>query len=190
MDLLRVAIAISAGRPNDRVPEEAFIEHLRQELADQVLATERLPVRSSVTARARLVVGVAAAFSTLGGTVLATTSVEHALAAAPVPRHAYGQLLKMGTFESADGHAIGEITAYDGNPSWVFMSIRAPGVSGTVRCQIEMDDGHMDAAGTFVVKDGIGDWARPIPLDVNQIRGARLVTSQGSELATANFAES
>jgi hypothetical protein len=34
------------------------------------------------------------------------------------------------------------------------------------------------------------DSARPIPVDVDRIRGATLVTSQGSVLATASFNQS
>jgi hypothetical protein len=123
----------------------------------------------------------------IGGTVAATTGVEHALVAAPVPKDTYSQLLRMGTFESKDGHTIGEIVAYRGNPSWVFMSIRAQGLKGAVRCQIQMDNGHSGPTGTFVLQNGAGEWARPIPVDISQIRGATLVTSTGSALATASF---
>jgi len=126
----------------------------------------------------------------LGGTVVATTSVQHASATAPISKHTYIPLLRMGTFESKDGHAIGEIVAYRGDPSWVLMSIRAPDVSGIIRCQIEMDNSQMEVAGSFVVENGVGDWARPIPVDIDRIRGAILVTSQGSALATASLTES
>jgi hypothetical protein len=186
---MRVAIAMSVCRPKDRGPEETFTEHLLQELAVQA-GTDPSPVGPPVRRRVRFVVGAAAAFSTLGGTVVATTSVEHVLAVAPIPKHSYSQLLRIATFESKDGRAIGEIVAYRGDPSWVFMSIRAPGVSGTIRCRIEMENGQTEAAGAFIVQNGVGDWARPIPVDVDRIRGATLVTSQGSALATASFTES
>jgi hypothetical protein len=189
-NLVCLAIAMSACCPRDRAPEETFVEHLLQELTVQAHGTDPSPVRTAVRRRVRLVVATAAVFSTLSGTVVATTSVEHVLAVAPVPKHSYSQLLRMGTFESKDGHSIGEIVAYRGDPSWVFMNIRAPGVSGTIRCQIEMENGQTEAAGTFVVQKGVGDWARPIPVDVDRIRGATLITSQGSALATASFTES
>ena len=124
------------------------------------------------------------------GDALLEAGLEHALAVAPVPKHLHSQLLRTGTFESKDGHEIGEIVAYRGDPSWVFMSIRAPGVSGTIRCRIEMENGQTEAAGTFVVENGVGYWARPIAVDVDRIRGATLVTSQGSALATASVTES
>jgi hypothetical protein len=56
-----------------------------------------------------------------------------------------------------------------------------------VRCQIQMDNGHPGPTGTFELQGGVGDWARPVPVDINQIRGATLVTSTGSALATATF---
>jgi hypothetical protein len=189
-NLMRVAIAMSACCLKDRAPHETFIEHLLQELVVQAHGTEPSPVGPAARRRVRFVVATAAAFSTLGGTVVATTSVEHALAVAPVPRHSYSQLLRIATFESNDGHAMGEIVAYRGDPSWVFMSFRASGVSGTIRCRIEMENGQTEAAGTFVIQNGVGDWARPIPVDVDRIRGATLVTPQGSALATATFTES
>lgn len=188
--LMRVAIAMSVCCPKDRAPHETFTEDLLQELAVQAHGSDPSPAGAALGRRVRFIVGAAAALSTLGGTVVATTSVEHVLAVAPVPKHVYSQLLRLGTFESKDGHAIGEIVAYRGDPSWVFMSIRAPGVSGTIHCRIEMENGQTEAAGAFVVQNGVVDSARPIPVDVDRIRGATLVTSQGSVLATASFNQS
>ena len=186
-EILRTAITMQAARPQKGAPEPQFVDNLRNELALQFAEASALRARPVVSRRSRLLVGAAAALTVIGGTAAATTGLEHALAAAPVPKDTYSQLLRMGTFESKDGNTIGEIVAYRGNPSWVFMSIRAPGLKGTVRCQIQMDNGHSGPTGTFVLQSGVGDWARPIPVDINQIRGATLVTSTGSALATARF---
>ena len=186
-EILRTAIAMQAARPRDRAPEPQFVDNLRRELALQVAATSPPIVRPMASRRSRLLVGVAAAVTVIGATAAATTGLEHGLAAAPAPKDTYGQLLRMGTFESKDGHTIGEIVAYRGNPSWVLMSIRDPGLTGTVRCQIEMDNGHSGPTGTFVLQSGKGDWARPIPVDIGRIRQATLVSSTGSTLATASF---
>jgi hypothetical protein len=188
-NVLRVAIAMRAARPGDGVPEERFVARLRQELALEVGGTDTAPARTGVTRRARLMMGAAAVVTMLGGTVAATTTVDHALAASSVSHATHGQLLRTGTFESTDGHVVGQIVAYRGNPSWVFMSIRAPGMNGSLRCQIELDNGHTAANGSFVVHNGVGDWARPISADIGRIRGATLVTSDGSALATASFRE-
>jgi uncharacterized membrane protein len=123
----------------------------------------------------------------MGGTVAATTTVEHALAAAGVSRLSQGRLLRVGQFESTGGHAVGQIVAYRGNPSWVLMSIRDPGTNGTVACRIQMSDGSTSATGTFVVHNGVGEFARPVSADIGRFRQATLVTANGSVLATASF---
>jgi hypothetical protein len=188
-EILRTAITMQAARPGEGGPEQQFVDNLRKELALQVAAATAPAVRPVVPRRSRLLVGAAAAITVIGGTVAATSSVEHALVASPVSNDTYNHLLRMGTFESKDGHTIGEIVAYRGNPSWVFMSIWDPGLTGTVRCQIEMDNGHSGPTGTFVLQSGMGDWARPIAVDIGRIRGATLVSSTGSPLATASFTQ-
>jgi hypothetical protein len=67
------------------------------------------------------------------------------------------------------------------------MSIHDPGMSGAIGCHILMDNGRTAAAGTFVVHNGVGQWARTVPADVDQFRGATLVTAAGSAVATASF---
>jgi hypothetical protein len=188
-EILRAAITMRAARPGEGVPKMQFVDDLRKELAQQVPVATAPPGRRVASRRSRLLVAAAAAVTVIGGTVAATTGLEHAMAAAPVPNAAYGHLLRMGTFQSKDGQTIGEIVAYRGNPAWVFMSIRATGFEGTVRCQIEMDNGQMGPTGTFMLQNGAGAWGRTIPVDVNRIRGATLVSSTGSTLATATFSE-
>jgi len=185
-DVLRAAIAMRAARPGEEVPDEHFVAQLRQELAREVGAAQS-PDRPMVTRRARFMVGAAACLTLIGGTVAATTTVDHALAAAGGRALPHGQLLRVGTFESTDGRTIGQIVAYRGNPSWVFMSIRDPGMNGTIGCHIQMENGRTAAAGTFVVHDGMGQWARTVPADVSRFRGATLVTAGGAAVATASF---
>ena len=181
---------MQAARPGEGAPDAQFVDNLRNELALQVAAAPASSVSPMVSRRSRLLVGAAAAVTVIGGTVAATTGVEHALVAAPAVHVTYSHLLRMGTFESKDGKTVGEIVAYRGNPSWVFMSIKAPGLKGTVRCQIEMDNGHSGPTGTFVLQNGVGDWARPIPVDINQIRWSHIGDfDRFRSLATASFTE-
>jgi hypothetical protein len=189
-DLLGVAIALGAGRPEKAVPEEQFVARLREELDLQARGPALPPARLRFTRRARLVVAAAAAVTMMGGTVAATTVVEHSLVAASAPRLAHGQVLRMAQFASASGRSVGEIVAYRGDPSWVFMSIRDPGTNGRVDCRIQMSDGRTAATGTFVVHNGVAEFARTLSVDVGQFRQATLVTTGGSVLATANFPSS
>jgi hypothetical protein len=160
---------------------------LRQELAREVRESSESPGRPMVTRRARLMVGAAAVVTMMGGAVAATTTVDHALAASSGRAVTPSQLLRVGTFESNDGRTVGQIVAYRGDPSWVFMSIRDPGMNGTIGCHIQMDNGKTAAAGTFVVHNGMGQWARTVPADVGRFRGATLVNAAGAAVATASF---
>jgi hypothetical protein len=186
-DVLRVAIAMRAARPGAEGPDERFVAQLRQELALEGRRPATTAAHPPVTRRARLMLGATAVVSMLGGTVAATTTVDHALAASGAPHASSGQLLRMGTFRSPDGQAVGQLVAYRGNPSWVFMSIRDPGMNGTVRCRLETEDGQTAATGKLLVYNGKGEWARPLSADISRIRGATLSTASGSTLAVAAF---
>jgi hypothetical protein len=185
--VLRVAIAMRAAQPGEAAPEAQFVAQLQEELAQQARPAAAPPARARVTRRARLVLAAASVVTMVGGTVAATTAVEHSLAAANVSRLSHDQLLRVGQFESAGGQAVGEIVAYRGAPSWVLMSIRDPGMNGPVGCRIEMSNGRTAATGTFVIHNGVGEFARPISVDIGQFREATLMTSAGSVLATASF---
>jgi hypothetical protein len=186
-DVLRVAIAMRAARPGTEGPDERFVAHLRQELALEGRRPDITPTHPAVTKRTRFLLGAAAVVSMLGGTVAATTTVDHALAASGVPHASSGQLLRTGTFRAPDGRSVGQLVAYRGNPSWIFMSIRDPGMNGTVHCRLETDNGQTAATGKMVVDNGRGEWARPLSADISRIRGATLSTASGSTLAVAAF---
>ena len=186
-DVLRAAIAMRSARPGDGDPDDRFVVRLRQELAQELDPAPAPSARPAVSRRARVMVGAAAAVSMLGGTVAATTSVNHVLAAASAPPANSSHLLRTATLASKDGVVLGQAVAYRGDPSWVFMSVRDPGWRGTLRCQIEMDNGQMVATGTFEVRNGVGTWARPVSLDISRVRGATLMTPSGVVLASARF---
>jgi hypothetical protein len=186
-DLLGVAIALRVGRPGEAVPEEQFVARLREELAVQASGARRPPARAQFATRVRIAVAAAAAVTMMGGTVAATTAVEHAVAAGGASRFDQSHLLRVAHFESGGGNSLGELVAYGGSPSWVFMSIRDAGMNGRIVCRIKMSDGRTAANGTFVVHEGVGEFARPISVDISQLRQATLVTASGSVLATASF---
>jgi hypothetical protein len=185
--LIRAAIALRSARRGDGAPDEEFVAQLRHELALEVGGDTATPTRPVATRRARLMVGAAAMVTMLGGTVAATTTVDHALAAGTAAHGRPSQLLRTGTFTSTEGQRVGQIVAYDGDPAWVFMSINAPGMNGPVRCQLELSNGRTTATGTFEVHNGVGEWARPVSVDLGNIRRATLMTPAGSALATASI---
>jgi hypothetical protein len=189
VDALRAAIALRAERPGDAALDERFVERLYEELADEASARGRRDARSIGVPRGRAaLVAVAAALVLVAGTATATEVVDRpsvAPVAVPAP---HGQILRTGTFEGPGHRAMGQIVAYDGHPSWVFMNVEVARYDGRIICMLQSDNGSTVAAGAFDLSRGAGEFSRTVQVDVGRLRGARLVTTTGSVVATALFA--
>jgi hypothetical protein len=188
VEVLRAAVELRAARPGDAEPTAAFTDGLFRQLSEQAKQQERTQIRTAGRPRARTALLVAAASVVLvGGTVAATealTSPAHS--AVQVPQ---GSALRTGTFLTAGGQVWGQIVAYRGSPSWVFMQVDVPDYNGPIKCMLQVDDGSTVAFGTFTVKGGTGQFSKSIgSVDVGHLRGAKLVTSTGSSVAAATFA--
>ena len=188
VEVLRAAVELRAARPGDAEPTAAFTDGLFRQLSEQAKQQERTQIRTAGRPRPRTAWLVAAAAVVLvGGTVAATealTSPAHS--AVQVPQ---GSALRTGTFLTAGGQVLGQIVAYRGSPSWVFMQVDVPNYNGPIKCMLQVEDGSTVAFGTFTVKGGTGQFAKSIgSVDVGRLRGAKLVTSSGSSVAAATFA--
>jgi len=188
VEVLRAAVELRAARPGDAEPTAAFTDGLFRQLSEQAKQQERTQIRTAGRSRARTALLVAAAAVVLvGGTVAATealTSPAHS--AVQVPQ---GSALRTGTFLTTGGQVLGQIVAYRGSPSWVFMQVDVPNYNGPIKCMLQVEDGSTVAFGTFTVKGGTGQFSKSIgSVDVGHLRGAKLVTSAGSSVAAATFA--
>lgn len=190
VEVLRAAVELRAARPGDAEPTAAFTEGLFRRLSEQAnQQQERTPIQTASRPRARTAWLVAAAAVVLvGGTAAATEALTSPAthSAVQVPQ---GSALRTGTFLTADGQVLGQIVAYRGSPSWVFMQVDVPNYNGPIKCTLQVDDGSTVAFGTFTVKAGTGQFSKDIgSVDVGHLRGAKLVTSTGSSVAAATFA--
>ena len=88
---------------------------------------------------------------------------------------------------SASHRTVGKIFFYQGSPRWLYMSVDMASGNGTVICQVQSQDGHVTTVGSFRLTDGHGYWGSPAPQAHGQVTGARLVTSNGTVLASASF---
>ncbi|WP_406011151.1 hypothetical protein OG440_37200 [Streptomyces sp. NBC_00637] len=88
----------------------------------------------------------------------------------------------------ADGHEVGRIFAHSDGQGWVYMSVDLGG-SGrdSVRCLLVQADGSAVPAGSFPLKDGYGYWGAPAEVDPATVTGARLMSPDGTVVATAHF---
>jgi hypothetical protein len=190
-EMVRTAITLRAARPGEAAPTEGFVEGLFQRLSEQADRPTVSELRPLPARRARVALSAAAAAAVLvAGTVVATenlhTSGTAPAATAQVPQ---GTSLRTGTFQTTDGHVLGQIVAYRGHPSWVYMHVDVPNYEGRIECMLQVDDGTTVAFGTFTIHNGVGQFSRGIgTVNVSRLRGAELVDSDGSAVAAATFA--
>jgi hypothetical protein len=186
--IVRTAIALRAAQPGESNPSEQFVSDLYERLADQA-ETRIAPEGRQVTVRrGRLALAaVAAGVAVAGGTVVVTDALNLSADAPSIAQAPRGDTLRTGTFETADGQVLGQIVAYQGHPSWVFMNVDEPNFDGPIDCKLQMDDGSIVAVGMFQLHAGLGQFSRTIPVAIDGLRGAKLVSSTGATVASATF---
>jgi hypothetical protein len=69
------------------------------------------------------------------------------------------------------------------------MSVNMDSGNGTVICQVEGPGGHVKTLGSFQLAGGQGYWGSPDPANNGPLTGARLISTDGTVLATASFPE-
>ena len=90
---------------------------------------------------------------------------------------------------TSDRQTVGQVFVYNRSPWWMYMSVNMEGQgSVTVLCQLEDADGHYKNVGEFRLADGYGSWgSSPYTAGPGKIMGARLLSANGTVLATATF---
>jgi len=212
-EVLNVAITLRAARSGSDEPDELFVEKLRSRLvaaadADDgygIDTTDARPTprphlesqtvtpigpgrrrRRTVRLSAARVASAAAAVLLVGGTVV-TATVERHPQVAVVHSAVTAGVVRSGELLNAQGRPLGRMYAYQAGSSWVFMQVHVPDVTGVYTCELQMVDGTTVRAGTVVLQHGSGAFAHIVKADVSRLRGAKLVTPNGSTLASATF---
>jgi hypothetical protein len=90
---------------------------------------------------------------------------------------------------SATHQSIGKIFLYSGTPRWLYMAVDTGSGSESVTCQVVGTNGQVTTIGSFHLAGGYGAWGSPDPGNVGTLSGARLVSANGTVLATATFAQ-
>lgn len=188
----------------DREPPPGFENRVARGLAQQATAPEgqrpaRAPGRSrrglrDGARRARVRVAAAgAAFAVAVGFAgwAVGTAVEQVTASPPPAVESEPVLVGDMTPAGHGGQPVGEVYAHPGAPGWIFVSVALtrPGTryTGTVTCLLLRADGTSVRVGDFPLRDGHGTWGVAVPVDLNRYSGARLTSSDGTVLATAQL---
>jgi hypothetical protein len=189
VEVLRTAVELRAARPGDAIPDEQFVSDLYQSLAEQADSLPAANVHPFRMRRARAaLVAIAASFALVGGTYGATESFSQAPATTAAIGVPHGDALRTGTFETPNGEVLGQIVAYNGHPSWVYMNVGVSQSTGAVMCMLQLKNGSIVAAGSIEIHGGTGKLSKSIPVDIHRLRGAQLFSSTGAVLASATFA--
>jgi hypothetical protein len=188
-EVIGAAIELRAASPGAAAPDEQFVSNLYQELVDQA-SSPVVPIDRPVkTRRARVaLVSIAAGVALVGGTVVATEAIDQPSLAPAAAQAPQGSTVRTATFETVDSRVMGQIVAYGGSPSWVYMNVDVPNYDGKIVCMLQAKSGSTVAAGVFRLHGGMGAWSKTIRVDIDQLRGAKLVTSSGATVAEATFA--
>ena len=92
-----------------------------------------------------------------------------------------GRYLDAAALNDAEGQAAGHVFVYQGNPSWVFVTVEnAP--SGVHRVRYVTEDGRTHALGVCTVRDGRGSWGTAIDVPIYAVDSVELV-HDGSTLS-------
>ncbi len=159
---------------------------------DRVLARMGLtPPKARESHKQRwLVVAAAAAVAALvfgvGGWVVGSVSTSQSTITAS-PGAQDDHVIRFASFWTSDKQKIGQVFTYQGEPSWLYMTVTAKPDVGWVACQLIHRDGKVVQVGAFTLAAGKGSWSADLTVDPSQVTGARLVSSDGSVLASASF---
>ncbi|MGH3342887.1 MAG: anti-sigma factor family protein [Carbonactinosporaceae bacterium] len=144
----------------------------------------RLTLRPRRFPRARTLVAqvavIALAVGLTAGVVWRQTSDERRLAAdyretlsVANGRYLTAAPLRRGAAE------VGHVFAYQGSPSWVFVTVEDAQLSGTYRVTLLADGSREYTLGKISVADGVASWGRTVDVPVSRIRLIQLSGPRG-----------
>jgi hypothetical protein len=80
----------------------------------------------------------------------------------------------------------GTVFAYEGSPSWLFVSLEDSPWTGRYQVQVVTRDGRIVDAGWCEVQDGRGSWGRTVDVPVDEISAVRM-SAPGTGTLRATF---
>jgi anti-sigma-K factor RskA len=144
----------------------------------------RPPGRPRARLSHRLLAAAAVAVALIGGGV--GWGLRDATAPATASQSA---ALSTAAFVTSGHQTVGQVFVYKESPWWAYMSVNAESLGNmTVKCQLEDADGQFKNVGEFKLSNGYGSWgSSPYTAGPGSIKGARLLSPNGTVLATATF---
>lgn len=83
----------------------------------------------------------------------------------------------------SSGQTVGAVYVDTGRPSWMFVSIDAPGAPSRIRCEVVTKSGRHDLVGTFSLNSGHGAWGKALSVPWSTVRNVVISTTSGVRIA-------
>ncbi|GAA0445601.1 hypothetical protein Acor_75870 [Acrocarpospora corrugata] len=100
---------------------------------------------------------------------------------------ANGRYMTAKTFAAPDGSTAGRIFAYQGKPSWIFITVQYGTTAGPYTVRLSTRDGRNETLGTITVQSGSGAWGRMIDVPVSGIAQVSLTGADDLPCLVAGF---
>lgn len=175
------------GLPSPDVPGQRLsdVRVLTDDRASRHAAHPRRPAGRRPGLSRRLLSAAAVGVALVGGGIGWGLRDATAPAAASQPASA----LSTAALVTSDHQTVGQVFVYNRSPWWMYMSVNMENLgNATVKCQLETADGQYKNVGEFHLADGYGSWgSSPYTAGPGTIKGARLLSANGTVLATASF---
>jgi hypothetical protein len=95
--------------------------------------------------------------------------------------------LSSATLLSVTRQNVGQIYYYNSSTHWIYMTVDMPSGDGMITCELEGPNGYYTAVGKLRLTQGYGAWGSPARWSDGKVAGARLLSSNGTVIATATF---
>ncbi|MEA3183943.1 MAG: hypothetical protein QOJ74_420 [Ilumatobacteraceae bacterium] len=95
--------------------------------------------------------------------------------------------VRTASLRTSAGTETGDVYVTGGRPAWVFMSVDSAERGKSYQCELTFSDGRIVRAGQFTVADREGWWGTAVKTGVEDLRSVRLLASDGTTIATAQF---
>ena len=95
--------------------------------------------------------------------------------------------MRTASLRTTTGEHVGEVFAYGGKVSWVFMTVDGHRDNENYTCVLDLTGGGHEVLGWFGVEGDHGSWGRAVAINIDRVTGVRLVTKSGATAAWATF---
>jgi len=178
--LAAVADGLLLLAPNREVPigfESRTLERMRPERPRRRGRRALVPALATATA---LLIGVAGALFVVDDDLELASRYRETLAVAN------GEYLTAKPLEAPGGARAGTVFGYQGEPSWLFLTVE-PGYRDVIRgAEVMIEDGARVPLPAFRLDDAAGSWGQAVPVDIWNVQTVRLRLA-GGEALVARF---